>query len=277
MKMSDLPLPPTASRTVPVLACADGRRAARADCVALETPVALEFNGIAHAVMMATPLDLEDFALGFALSECIVAQASDIYALESEATEQGWIVRLEVASECFARLKGMRRTLAGRTGCGLCGTESLVHALRRPPPVRADGRVAPAALARAMQALQEGQPLRAQTGSTHAAAWCTPEGGVVLLREDVGRHNALDKLIGALARAGVPAAGGFIAITSRASHEMVQKAAQAGVGLLAAVSGVTSLAVDVAQHSGLTLLGFVRGNDFNIYTHPHRVTGSAPA
>ncbi len=276
--MSDLPMPPPlACRRVPVAGPSGGQPMRRPGWVACEAPVAFEFNGVSHAVMMATPEDLEDFALGFALSEGIIDHADELYGLDTEPTERGWIVRLDIASDCFARLKGMRRTLAGRTGCGLCGTESLAHAVRWPAPVGAGGCVSADALARAMQALQEHQPLRVLTGSTHAAAWCSADGDIGLLREDVGRHNALDKLIGALARAGVPAAGGFIAITSRASHEMVQKAAQAGVGLLAAVSGVTSLAVDVAQHSGLTLLGFVRGEDFSIYTHPHRVIGSAPA
>ena len=180
------------------------------------------------------------------------------------------ILRLEVASAAFVRLKERRRTLAGRTGCGLCGTDSLDQVHRPLPPVPAL-TLAPRALCEAQRALRGEQSVQQLTGASHAAAWCRPDGQVVLVREDIGRHNALDKLVGALARSGLPAGEGFICITSRASFEMVQKTAMAGVGLLAAVSAPTALAVDTAQAAGLALAGFVRGDDLVAYTFPERL------
>ncbi|WP_404300166.1 formate dehydrogenase accessory sulfurtransferase FdhD [Alicycliphilus denitrificans] len=261
---------PRSCKAVAVQGLRAGMPVQRQDWVVRELPVALEFNGVAHAVMMATPEDLEDFAYGFALSEGIVQQAGQIYGVEIDVGQQCCTVQLEIAGACFARLKEMRRVLAGRTGCGLCGTESLAHAVRLPEPVRSQVLFSARAVSQAMEAMRERQELLALTGSTHAAAWCTPAGDICLVREDVGRHNALDKLIGAMARTGAPLDGGFIAISSRASYEMVQKTAHAGVGLLAAVSGVTSLAIEVAEACGLTLLGFVRGQDCNVYTHAQR-------
>jgi formate dehydrogenase accessory protein FdhD len=239
--------------------------------VAEEVPVALEFNGISHAVMMATPADLEDFAYGFALSEGIVDTASQILDCEWSSTAQGCTVQLTIAGACFARLKEKRRNLTGRTGCGLCGTESLAQAVRHPAPLQNAACFNASAVASAVASMRERQLLLALTGSTHAAAWCTADGHISMLREDVGRHNALDKLVGALVRNHSPAHTGFIAVTSRASYEMVQKTASIGVGLLAAVSGVTGLAVDVAHDAGLTLLGFTRGEDISIYSHPERL------
>lgn len=243
----------------------------RQDSVAQEWPVALEFNGISHAVMLATPAALEDFALGFALSEGIVSHASQVYGMEVVHSAQGATVQLQIAAASFAELKQRRRTLAGRTGCGLCGTESLAQVLRPAPPVAASVQVPLAAVSRAMAGLRTQQALLAVTGATHAAAWCNLQGEVLLLREDVGRHNALDKLIGAMARADQAPDAGFVSITSRASYEMVQKTAQAGIGLLAAVSGVTGLAVQVAEAARLTLLGFVRGSSANVYSHAWRL------
>lgn len=244
--------------------------------LAVEVPVALEFNGVAHAVMLATPRDLEDFALGFSLSEGIVDAAADVYGVETLLSETGITLAIDVASGAFARLKERRRTLAGRTGCGICGTESLDAVLRPlaalPPPA---WQLAPAALARALAALGERQPLQQRTGATHGAAWCARDGGIAVAREDVGRHNALDKLIGALARARTPTDEGFALITSRASVEMVQKAASAGIGLLAAVSGPTTLAVQTAERLGVGLIGFARGAQFSVYAHHERVAASA--
>ena len=259
-------------RTLQVQALRDGGLRPVQDCVAEESPVAFEFNGISHAVMMATPQDLEDFACGFALSEGIVDTAAQIYDIEVAGGPHGLTLAITLAAECFARLKDVRRSLSGKTGCGLCGTERLEQAVRRPPPLRAAPVFGAAAIARAMGELRARQKLAALTGSTHAAAWCTAAGDITLLREDVGRHNALDKLVGALARARIESAQGFIAITSRASYEMVQKTAAAGIATLAAVSGVTSLAVEVADQAGLTLLGFVRGNDVSVYSHPENFT-----
>jgi formate dehydrogenase accessory protein FdhD len=241
------------------------------DCVAEEVPVALEFNGVSHAVMMATPADLEDLAYGFALTEGIVDAPSHIHDCEWTSSAQGCTVHLTIAAACFARLKEKRRNLTGRTGCGLCGTESLAHAVRPLSPLKTAPSFEAVAVTRAMALLREHQQLAALTGATHAAAWCTADGHIELIREDVGRHNALDKLIGALLRSGLEARSGFVLITSRASYEMVQKTVTAGMGLLAAVSGVTGLAVDVAQDAGLTLLGFTRGTDFSIYSHPERL------
>lgn len=271
MDMSELPLPAAhAYRTLDVSGLRAGTRLDGQDCVAEEVPVALEFNGVSHAVMMATPADLEDFAYGFALTEGIVDSAAQIHDCEWSSSAQGYTVQLTIAASCFARLKEKRRNLTGRTGCGLCGTESLAQAVRHPAPLQLARSFDAGAVAKALATMRTRQLLLAVTGATHAAAWCTADGEVELIREDVGRHNALDKLVGALVRSGRSAGTGFITITSRASYEMVQKTAAVGVGLLAAVSGVTGLAVDVAQSAGLTLLGFARGDDVSIYSHPER-------
>jgi FdhD protein len=234
------------------------------DWVAEEVPVALEYNGISHAVMLATPLDLEDFALGFSLAEGLIDGRADLRDLEIAPAAGGLVLRLTISARCEMRLKQRRRNLAGRTGCGLCGQDSLEGVLRVPPRVLAP-TVAPAALARAMRELAAAQPLQQRSGGLHAAAWCAPDGHLHLLREDVGRHNALDKLIGALVRGGSDTRAGFVAVTSRASYEMVQKAAQAGIGLLAAVSAPTHLAIRTAQDCGLTLAGFVREGRATVY------------
>lgn len=269
MNMRNLALPaPGTYRTLEVTGRRDGHLFQEQDCVAEEMPVAFEYNGISHAVMMATPDDLEDFALGFSLSEGIVESAQQVHDLEVSSAAQGCTLHIGIAASQFARLKEMRRNLTGRTGCGLCGTESLAHAIRVPRPQVQVTRFGASAVASAMQNLRARQMLLSVTGSTHAAAWCDHTGSIVTVREDVGRHNALDKLVGALAHARVDAATGFVAITSRASYEMVQKTACAGIGTLAAVSGVTGLAVEVAQQAGLTLLGFARGDNLTAYTHP---------
>ena len=274
-------LTPTFQR--PVLRLAPDSQHNAPDSLAEEVPVALVYNGISHAVMLATPQDLEDFALGFSLSEGIIDSPEDLLDCETTPSdlsvsaslagvpEQGLSLELKVTLRCFMRLKERRRTLAGRTGCGLCGTESLAEAIR---PVRREVApvvVAAVALARAMAEMPAHQTLSQATGATHAAAWCGLDGAVRLVREDVGRHNALDKLIGAMALAEVDPADGFIAVTSRASYEMVYKTASAGVGLLAAVSAPTGLAVRTAAAAGLVLAGFVRGDRATVYTHPERV------
>lgn len=271
-----MPLPAAqAYRVLEVIRVRDGQRSLGQDRVAEEMPVALEFNGVSHAVMMATPADLEDFAYGFALTECIVDAPAQIHDCEWTSNAQGCTVHLRIAASCFARLKEMRRNLTGRTGCGLCGTESLAHAVRTLRPLAVAPDFDAAAVNLAAASLREHQRLLAVTGATHAAAWCTAEGHIELIREDVGRHNALDKLIGALLRSSLNASSGFVVITSRASYEMVQKTATAGIALLAAVSGVTGLAVNVAQDAGLTLLGFTRGAYFSIYSHPDRLSSDA--
>ncbi len=272
MHMREPPVPPAAgSSATTVRGLRAGTAFEREDWVAQEVPVALEYNGIAHAVMLATPCDLEDFAVGFSRSEGIVDDISRIYDLEVVERAGGYTLSMQIAAACMGRLKEQRRTLAGRTGCGLCGVESLEHALRRPEPLPDGTQFHAAAVSRALASLRSRQPLLGVTGATHAAAWCSADGTLAHVREDVGRHNALDKLIGALLRARVPASEGFILISSRASYEMVQKSATAGVTLLAAVSGVTALAIDVAQQAGLALLGFARGDDYCIYSHGERV------
>ena len=248
---------------------------AQNDWLADEVPVALVFNGLSHAVMLASPADLEDFALGFGLTEGLLASPQELHDVEAVAGPLGIELQLTVASACLHRLKERRRTLAGRTGCGLCGTDSLAQ-VRQPLPTAPVVVVAPAAIARAQRALRQWQPVQQLTGASHAAAWCSLAGEIVLAREDVGRHNALDKLVGAMTRAGVDATAGFCCITSRASFEMVQKTARAGAGVLAAVSAPTALAVDTALACGLALAGFVRGDDLVAYTHAERFGLAAP-
>jgi FdhD protein len=250
-----------------------GASAGASDDVAVEVPVAFEYNGISHAVMLATPADLHDFAIGFSLSEGI-ARPSQCYGVEASEGPAGITLAIEIASAAFARLRQQRRTLAGRTGCGICGAESLEQVLRPLPDLTSQTlRIAPAALARAHAHLAGAQPLQHRTGAAHGAVWCGFDGAIVCAREDVGRHNALDKLIGALARGGFETRGGFALVTSRASVEMVQKSATAGIAVLAAVSAPTALAVQAAASCGQTLVGFVRGQAFNVYTHPGRIAG----
>lgn len=269
--------PVPGGRPAAVVGVRAGQVFAATDWVALEVAVALEYNGISHAVMMASPTDLEDFARGFSLTEGIVDMVDQIRDIELVVSPQGYTLQIEIAAACFARLKDRRRSLTGRTGCGLCGTDSLAHAVRRPAPVAAPATpFHVAAVARALAALRSQQHLLDATGATHAAAWCHADGTIALVREDVGRHNALDKLVGALSVSEVDAPSGFIVVTSRASFEMVQKAACAGVALLAAISGVTALAIDVAQAAGITLLGFARGDNASVYSHPEQIQLEPP-
>jgi FdhD protein len=246
-----------------------GQQQTHPDWLAEEVPVALVFNGISHAVMLASPDHLEDFALGFSLTEGLLLDATELYGMEVHRREQGIELHLDVAAACEWRLKQRRRTMAGRTGCGLCGTESLDQVQRVLSPVP-EIHVSTEVVGAALQALRPWQAVQQLTGASHAAAWCDLQGGIVLVREDIGRHNALDKLVGAMSRAKVDTRTGWICITSRASFEMVQKATAAGVGLLAAVSAPTALAVELARRNGLALAGFVRGGDFVAYSHPQR-------
>lgn len=261
---------PPGVRTHTVTALRGGAVSTQPDWVAEEVPVALVFNGTSHAVMLASPHDLEDFALGFALTEGLLADRSELYGTEVERDSRGITVHLEVAAASEWRLKERRRNLAGRTGCGLCGTESLDQVSRSVPNAPAVS-LPLGALARGQRALREWQTLQQLTGAAHAAAWCDLDGGIVLLREDIGRHNALDKLVGAMTATQRDPTAGWILVTSRASFEMVQKTAMAGVGVLAAVSAPTSMALDLAQRCGLALAGFVRGEDFVAYAQPQRL------
>lgn len=254
------------------------------DKIAEETPISLIYNGISHAVMLATPQDLEDFALGFSLSEGILQDKSELYDIEIVVQEQGIELRLDVATECFVKLKEKRRNLVGRTGCGLCGAESLEQALRLPnigesAALQANtleahresvSTIKASSIQAAFRDIQTKQRLQQVTGATHACAWVNADGEVQLLREDVGRHNAMDKLMGALAKQ--PAhENGFVLTSSRASVEMVQKVAVAGYQILASISAPTGLAVRIAETYGVTLVGFLRENKFVIYTHAERI------
>ncbi|MFM8466316.1 MAG: formate dehydrogenase accessory sulfurtransferase FdhD [Oxalobacteraceae bacterium] len=241
------------------------------DVVAVEVPVALEYNGISYAVMLASPSDLEDFAMGFSLSEGIIAESSEMYECEAEASPEGWQVHMRIAAERFVALKERRRNLAGRTGCGLCGTESLAQVTRCVVPVAHRHRFDGTRLLDGMLAMQALQPMQQHTGATHAAAWMNASGEIDLVREDVGRHNALDKLVGAMAVAGKDFMTGALLITSRASYEMVQKAAVMNIGLIAAISAPTSFAVQMAKSTGVTLAGFTRDQSYVVYAHPERL------
>lgn len=242
------------------------------ETVAEEVAVALVYNGISHAVMMATPCDLEDFARGFTLTERIVERPSEIYDVEVEPVGRGIEVRLEIAAQRMAGLQERRRSLAGRSGCGLCGVDSLAAALRSIPPVPESRPVARSAIERAMAELPEHQKINRANSATHAAGWASADGKLVAVREDLGRHNALDKLAGALAGSGGGAEpGGFVVVTSRCSYEMVQKAAAIGASAIAAVSAPTSLAIETAEQAGIALAAFVRDERLTVYAHAERI------
>lgn len=252
----------------------DGQQVQAQDCLAEETPVALIYNGVSHAVMLATAQDLEDFALGFSLSEGIVQNTTELYGVEVRVQADGIELHCDIASERFMQLKDRRRTLAGKTGCGLCGAESLSQAMRYPQPLQSETMFSATSIKRGLLAIQAQQLMQKETGATHASAFVLADGTVSIVREDVGRHNALDKLIGALHKARTQQGqqfDGFIITTSRASFEMVQKTATAGVAMLVAVSAPTGLAVRVAEQCGLALVGFARQNRFVVYSHNERI------
>jgi len=241
------------------------------DCVAEEVPVAMIYNGISHAVMLATPDDLADFALGFSLAEGILASPQELYDVTEVPQEKGIELHLEIASERFHQLKERRRSMTGRTGCGLCGAESLEQALRLPQQVVASSlSFNQEAIQKALRQIQTRQKLQQLTGATHASAWVRPDGEVLMVREDVGRHNALDKLVGAIAKQG-DGREGFVLTTSRASYEMVQKVATAGIPMLVAISAPTGLAIRVAKRCGVTLVGFTRAHQHVVYSGVARI------
>lgn len=259
---------PAASREHGVLRLRAGIASNAADHLAEEVPVALVYNGISHAVMMATPRDLEAFALGFSLTEAIIDSAAECYGIEVEAGSEGVAVHLEIASRAFMALKERRRSLTGRTGCGLCGVDSLDQVYRSLPVLARSAPLARSAIVRALAGLKAEQPLNRLTGATHAAAWCGANGELVIVREDVGRHNALDKVIGALAGLKARDPDGFMLISSRVSVEMAQKTAMAGVAALVAVSAPTAAAIRLAEGCGMTVIAFARGEDFVCYANP---------
>jgi FdhD protein len=260
------------SRERPLVRLTDGARSEEKAAVAEEVPVAFVYSGRPHVVMMCTPENLEDLAYGFSLTERIVASAAEIERVEIASHARGAELAITIPVEAAAKLAQRTRALAGRAGCGLCGVEAIDDAVRAVKPVHATLSVSHSALWRAGEALDAHQPLNHETHAVHAAAWATADGSVVVAREDVGRHNALDKVLGALARAGTDPSAGFLVVTSRASFELVQKASAAGVALLAAVSRPTGLAVRIADASGITLVGLLRGHSANVYSHPERIT-----
>ena len=249
----------------------NGQLETQDDWVAEEVPIALVYNGISHAVMLATPQDLKDFALGFSLSEGILSSPAQLYDLEVVQQCNGLELQMQIAAEQFMQLKQRRRSMTGRTGCGLCGAESLDQAMRIPHNViPVSQRISSSAIALAYDNIRAQQKLQALTGATHACAWVAPDGSISCLREDVGRHNALDKLLGAIVHM-QDRQSGFVLTTSRASYEMVQKVASAGIGMLVAISAPTGLAIRIAQSCGITLIGFARGQQHVIYSHPQRI------
>ncbi len=262
---------PAPVATVEVERWQGGSLETASDVVAEERPVAFRYHGVPHVVMLATPADLDDLAVGFTLSEAIVHSAAEIRAVAVAASDEALEVNLDIAPERFSALLQRHRNLTGRTGCGMCGAETLADAIREPPALPAGLELSSAGLQAALGSLAQRQTLNARAGSIHAAAWVVPGQGVILLREDVGRHNALDKLIGALVRAGADLAGGYVIVTSRASYEIVQKAATVGIQAVVAVSAPTAFAIRSAREFGLTLVGFARPDRHVIYAHGERM------
>ena len=240
------------------------------ETLAEETPVTLAYNGVSHAVMMATPSDLEDFAIGFSLTEGLIDHADAVTSIAVVRYSRGIELQLETSVEVASETR--RRRLSGRSGCGICGMEDVEQVLRALPRVTSEARFAASAISRAMGELASRQPLNDATGAVHAAGWADERGAISLVREDVGRHNALDKLAGALLRSSVDPRAGFIVLTSRGSFELVQKAAVLGVPLVATVSAPTGLAVRMATEAGITLAGFARDGRVTVYAHPERVS-----
>jgi FdhD protein len=262
---------PPPVRTVPRTAFHGDAVAHGSRSIPEETPVALSYNRTAYAVMLATPADLEDFAIGFSITEGVVQRADEIEELDIVPTEQGIELRMWLAPERADRIAVRQRRMAGPSGCGLCGLESLADAVRTPPHTSSAAHFDAASIHTAMAALPAAQKLNQQTRAVHAAAFWHPARGLVALREDVGRHNALDKLTGALARDGVAVAEGLLLLSSRISVEMVQKSAMLGAPIVVAVSAPTALAVRLADAAGITLIGIARADGFEVFTHPERI------
>ena len=246
------------------------------DYIAEEVPISLIYNGTPHVVMLATPTNLEDFALGFSITEGIIKNPQELLSARVYNRSNGIEVQLKIPDNRFQGMADKGRNLTGRTGCGLCGASTLKQAIRQPNQVNGDLSLSGAQLRSALTDIKQHQTLNRLTGAVHAAAWVIPGLGIVDLREDVGRHNALDKLIGLLLRTGKDLSAGFVIVTSRASYEMVQKTAWVGITLLAAISAPTGLAIRLADETGLTLIGFARDDQHVIYTHPQRLTHSNP-
>lgn len=233
--------------------------------------MSLFYNNQPHVVMLATPLDLEDFALGFSLTEGIIDRPDELSFVEAYHREEGIELWMRIPAERFENLAHKERNLTGRTGCGLCGAATISQAVRHPAPLGQGVTVPVSALRLALQNLGEHQVLNTQTGAVHGAAWVVPKTGIQYVREDVGRHNALDKLIGALVNSDTDLNQGFVIVTSRASFEMVQKCASIGISFMAAISAPTGLAIRLAEEVGFTLIGFARGDRHTVYANPQRL------
>lgn len=270
--VDERPLGVTARRTV---RWCKGTRSAIVDSVAEEVPVAMRYNGEPFSVMMATPSDLEDLALGFSLTEGLITDASELIGVEVRPCIEGIELHMQVslAAPAATLSAASSRALPGRSGCGLCGARLLEDVVRLAPPIQAPSTFPLASLRLALSSLPAMQPLNLASGSTHAAAWVELDGRISRVREDVGRHNALDKLVGGLRRGSVSTEAGLALISSRASYEMVSKAAHAGMAVVAAVSAPTALAIDLANAAGICLIGFARRDRFNVYSHPERLLG----
>ena len=260
--------------TNPVTSDSDIIVTERQDTLAKEIPVALVYNDIAHTVMMCSPRDLEDFAIGFSLTEGIIDKPADIYGIDIEEVCNGIEARIELATRCFVALKDHRRTLTGRTGCGICGAEQIQQVYKNIKKLDRTLTLNVRQFDTCLQQLYEAQELGKQTGSTHAAAFFSAEGKLLTIREDVGRHVALDKLLGWHAKADKPR--GFIVVTSRASYEMVQKTVSCGIEMLVAISAATDLAVQMAEQYYLTLVGFAREGRATIYSGKERLLTTLP-
>jgi FdhD protein len=272
----NVPNLPTSVARLPRTASRAGHLVPGQRLVPEETAIAFTYNGSSHAVMMATPADLDDFAAGLSLTEGIVQAVEDISELEVVSSEFGVELRMWISETRMQPYSTRRRHLAGPTGCGLCGIESLSEASRPVRRVGAGLHLAPEAICAAMAALPPAQLLNRETRAVHAAAFWQPGKGIVAAREDVGRHNALDKLVGSLASRQIDGGSGIVLLTSRISVEMVQKTAILGASILVAVSAPTALAVRVAEACGMTLVAIARGQDFEIFSHPTRIAALAP-
>ena len=267
--LSGLPDPAAGLAMGDILRVGDQRATATQDAIACEQAVALEYNGIAHAALLASPLHLQELALGFSYTEGIIHGPDDVLDMDVDTTPDGLVVRMRIVNARLHALKLRHRNLAGSTSCGLCGVESLTQVRRSLPPLTAPDRPwSIRAIDTALDQLRQRQPLHNLTGATHAAAWAEPDGRLAWTYEDVGRHNALDKLIGRLLREPVDRSLGFVVISSRASFEMVQKAQAAGIRALVAVSAPTTLAVRLAQEAPMMLAGFAREGRCTIYSRP---------
>ena len=269
--MSDFPT--YRARPAKIWSPADGTKTVERD-IACEIPVSIEYNCAAYAVMMVSPADLEDFVYGFSLTEGIIDGAGDIIGLDIHEVEKGIVAAVEIRESCFSRLEDFKRQMAGRTGCGLCGADRLEHVIRPLTPVPDGAPFDAAVIHQSMGKLRAHQPLNRTTGAVHAAAFCDRQGNILAVREDVGRHNALDKIIGHLMREKIDPADGYVLVSSRCSFEMVQKCAAAYLPLIAAVSAPTALAIELAEQTGVTLAALVRDDNMSIYMdYVKRISG----